>query len=96
MICDTSILAEFDLGDLTIMHTYAAPMQSLNQSPGVTDPAEARSAWPNGLVLPAIEEQVRTNNAITIADGRWALFNGGILQVRSTGGLVDTRAYGEN
>ena len=89
-------MVEFDLGDPTNMHTYAAPMQSLNQSPGVTDIADARLAWPKGLVLPAIEEQVRTKNAITITDERWALLNGGILQVRSTGGLVDTRAYGEN
>ena len=33
---------EFDLGDPTTTHTYAAPMQSLNQSPGVTDLADAR------------------------------------------------------
>ena len=91
-----SIMVEFDLGDPTTTHTYAAPMQSLNQSPRVTDPVEARSAWPIGLVLPAIEEQVRTNIAITIADEIWALLNGGILQVRSTGGLADTRAYGED
>ena len=59
-----SILVEFDLGDPTSTHTYAAPMQSLNYSPGVTNPAKHDRPDLKDLVLPAIEKQVRTNNAI--------------------------------
>jgi hypothetical protein len=42
-----------------------APMQSLGQSPGVTDLADARSAWPARDLIPTWNrEQVRTNTAI--------------------------------
>jgi hypothetical protein len=44
-----------------------APMQSLGQSPGVTDLADARSAWPARVLIPTCNrEQVRTNTAIKI------------------------------
>jgi hypothetical protein len=44
-----------------------APMQSLGQSPGVTDLAEARSAWPARVLIPTWnQEQGRTNVAIKI------------------------------
>jgi hypothetical protein len=42
-----------------------APMQSLGQSPGVIDIADARSAWPERVLIPTWNwEQVRTNTAI--------------------------------
>jgi hypothetical protein len=42
-----------------------APMQSLGQSPGVTDLADARSAWPARVLISTWNrEQVRTNTAI--------------------------------
>jgi hypothetical protein len=41
-----------------------APMQSVGQSPGVTDLADARSAWPARVLIPTWNrEQVRTNTA---------------------------------
>jgi hypothetical protein len=44
-----------------------APMQSLGQSPGVTDLADARTAWPARVLIPTWNrEQVRTNTAIKI------------------------------
>ena len=44
-----------------------APMQSLGQSPGVTDLADARSAWQARVLIPTWNrEQVRTNTAIKI------------------------------
>ena len=103
---DKSIWVEFDLGEPTTMHTYVAPMQSLNQFPGATNPAKARSVWivdkstinpAEDPVLPAIEKQVRTNN---IQPELWikdeVYWRGGILQVHSIEGLADTRAYGED
>ena len=88
---------EFDLVDPNSTYKYVAPMQSLNQSPGVTNPAKARSPDLKDIVLPAIEKQVRTNNAVKNCGWKMNFIDeGGILQVRSTRGLADIRAYDED